>query len=457
MTPEYSKHSCYRLSFEYRKIRKFDEAMVEIRPFKATIINPEMDIGKLICPVYDTIDAANYQKFAKEKNNIIHVTARRKDMDRDKFIDVATQELKRFKNSRVLVEREKPALYIYGIMFSLQPEILALLPENDRQNLYFVFGLVSLVKVEELGKGSIVGHEKIFEINSNERYGLMKATMMNFSPIAAEYSMSGHELNNLFEEYLGFKRPDYIPDPDKPPIVDVSINGSRHFLWEITDNSLIGKVTEKVSGLKLLVLDGHHRYTASNLLRKKDGIEYTMMMLMEGGDRALLLLPWHRAVRNFSDGELATRIRENFSIEWQGIANDEDFYSCLRERASVYDVKLGMYDGNKFSIIRADENVVREISKRRCEIVGLDLIILHDLLINPVIRGKPEEDVSFNASPKEAIEKVDSKEYKVAFILHPFSIKDVERKAFEEHRNFPQKSTLFLPKVAEGIVMRTIM
>jgi len=431
--------------------------MVEIRPFKATILNPEMDIGKLICPVYDTIDAANYQKFAKEKNNIIHVTTRRKDMDRDKFIEVASKELKRFKKTGILVEREKPALYIYGIMFSLQPELLAMLPENARRSQYFVFGLVSLVKVEELGKGSIVGHENIFEINSNERYKLMKATMMNFSPIAAEYNMPGHDLNNIFEEYLGFRRPDYISNPDKPPIVDVSINGSRHFLWEITDSNLIQKITTMVSGLKLLVLDGHHRYTASNLLREKDGIEYTMMMLMEGGDKALLLLPWHRAVRNFSDEELATRISKKFSIEWQGVANDEEFYSRLRERVSVYDVKLGMYDGKKFNILRADENAVREISKKRSEVVGLDLIILHDLLINPAIRGKPEEDVSFNASLKEAIAKVDSNEYQVAFILHPFSIKDVERKAFEEHKNFPQKSTLFLPKVAEGIVMRNII
>jgi uncharacterized protein (DUF1015 family) len=430
--------------------------MVEIRPFKATIMNPEMDIAKLICPVYDTIDAANYQRFANEKNNIIHVTTRRKDVDRDEFIDVASKELERFKKTGVLVEREKPALYIYGIMFSLQQETLAMLSEKDRRSQYFVFGLVCLVKVEELGKGSVVGHENIFEINSNERYRLMKASMMNFSPIAAEYNMSGHDLNNLFEEYLGFKRPDYIQDPDKLPIVDVSINGSRHFLWEIIDDGLIQKITKMVSGSKLLVLDGHHRYTASNLLREKDGIEYTMMMLMEGGDRALLLLPWHRTVRNVSDDELATKIRENFSLEWQGVSNDEGFYSHLRERISVYDVRLGMYDGNRFSILRANEFVVREISKKRGEVVGLDLIILHDLLINPSIRGKPEEDVSFNASPKEAIEKVDDKGYKVAFILHPFSIRDVERKAFEEHKNFPQKSTLFLPKVAEGIVMRAI-
>jgi uncharacterized protein (DUF1015 family) len=429
--------------------------MVDIRPFRATILNPEMDIEKLVCPVYDTIDALQYQRYAIEENNIIHATSRRKDMDRDEFIDHAKKNLTRLVGSRVLVEREKPALYIYGIMFILKPEILTQLPEKSRRSQYFAFGLVSLVKVEELGKGNIVGHENIFEINTRERYRLMKAAMMNFSPIAAEYSMPDHALNNIFEEYLGFRRPNFVPNPEKPPLVDVTLNGSRHFLWEITDSALIDKVMKMVSGLKILILDGHHRYTASNTMRKNDGIEYTMMMLMEGGDRALQLLPWHRAVRNFSAERLETRIKDAFSIDWEG-GGGEEFYSQLRLRSSEYDVKLGMYDGKNFKILRADENEVRKLSEKRGEIVGLDLIVLHDWLINPAIRGKPEDDVSFNSSPSEAIARVDSGEFDVAFLLNPFSIKDVEKKAFVERKNFPQKSTLFLPKVAEGIVMRRI-
>lgn len=430
--------------------------MVEIRSFKATILNPELRIGDLVCPVYDTINAANYLRYSKEKNNIIHVTTRRKDMDREKFIEVAAKELKRFKDAGVLVEREKSSFYIYGIMYSLAPESLALLPEKDRMSLFFAFGLVCLVRVEELGKGNIVGHENIFNINSNERYRLMKASMMNFSPIAAEYSLHGHELNNLFEEYLGFRRPQYIPNPKRQPIVDVNINGSRHFLWEISDENLIRKITEIASGLRLLVLDGHHRYAASNLLRERDGIEYTMMMLMEGGDRALLLLPWHRTVRNFQMVDLDEKIREYFSVVYESETNMEGFYSKLRDRNNEYDIKLGMYDGKKFSILIANENAAVELSRKRNEIAGLDLIVLHEWLINPIIKGKLEEDVSFNASPEEAIAGVDNKDYKVAFLLNPFSIKDVERKAFVEKKNFPQKSTLFLPKVAEGIVMRNI-
>ena len=429
--------------------------MVEIKPFKATIINPELEIEKLVCPVYDTIDAVAYQRFAKEKNNIIHATSRRKDMDRDEFIDHAKNNLDRLVRSGILVEREKTAIYIYGIMYTLSPEILTQLPEKERRSKYFAFGLVCLAKTQELGKGNIVGHENIFEVNTRERYRLMKAAMMNFSPIAAEYSMPDHALNNLFEEYLGFKRPHFVPGPEKPPLVDVSLNGSRHLLWEVTDKDLIDKIIMMVSGLKILILDGHHRYTASNMMREKDGIEYTMMMLMEGGDRALQLLPWHRAVRNFSAENLGKKIKEKFSIGWEG-RGGEEFYSNLRERRSEFDVKLGMYDGKKYQIIRAYEKEVKELSEKRGEIVGLDLIVLHDWLINPVIRGKPEEDVSFNASPKEAVARVDSGEFDVAFLLNPFSIKDVERKAFVERKNFPQKSTLFLPKVAEGIVMRKI-
>ncbi|MCZ7392980.1 MAG: DUF1015 family protein [Candidatus Methanoperedens sp.] len=429
--------------------------MVDIRPFKATILNPEMQIEKLVCPVYDTIDGADYQKYAREKNNIIHVTTRRKDMKRDEFIVHARREFDRFISSKILVDRDKPALYIYGIMYSLKPEILALLPEKERRNLYFVFGLVCLVRVEELGEGNIVGHENIFEVNTRERYSLMKACMMNFSPITAEYTMPDHELNNLFEEYLGFKRPQYIPDPEKPPVVDVTLKCSRHLLWELKDESLIRRITEMVSELKLLVLDGHHRYTAANLMREKDGIEYTMMMLLEGGDRALLLLPWHRTVKNFSRKELDNKINENFSTDWQDDENGEEFYSQLRKRSGEFDIKLGMYDGKKFSILRANEKAVQRLFEKRKESVGLDLMVLHEWLINPIIK-KPEEDVSFNASPSEAIARVDSKEFDVAFLLNPISIKDVERKAFTEHKNFPQKSTLFLPKVAEGIVMRRI-
>jgi uncharacterized protein (DUF1015 family) len=57
-------------------------------------------------------------------------------------------------------------------------------------------------------------------------------------------------------------------------------------------------------------------------------------------------------------------------------------------------------------------------------------------------------------SMDEAVNKVDTQGFDMAFLIRPLDIEDVEYKAHVEMKNFPQKSTLFLPKVAEGIIMR---
>jgi len=134
-----------------------------------------------------------------------------------------------------------------------------------------------------------------------------------------------------------------------------------------------------VSGLKILILDGHHRYTASNMMREKDGIDHTMMMLMKGATGLFSFCRGTGRLRNFSQDNLEKRIRERFSIEWEVKVKKSSFES--QQRNSEYDVKLGMYDGKKLKIIRAIEKEVRELSEKQGEIVGLDLIVLHDWLI----------------------------------------------------------------------------
>ncbi len=175
------------------------------------------------------------------------------------------------------------------------------------------------------------------------------------------------------------------------------------------------------------------------------------MMLVEGGDRALLLLPWHRCVKECRMPELLDRLKANFSVER---CDRCDIYTKLNERTNDFDVRLCMYDGKWFYLLRADEQRIRELSDARGERVGLDVISLHEWLIDPTLIGKPEESIAFTASPKDAIEKVDTGVYRVAFFLKPLRIADVEYKAQVERKGFPQKSTLFLPKVAEGVVLR---
>ncbi len=428
--------------------------MVTIKPFKSTILNPEMpDRDRLVCPVYDTIDETEYARYGNESNNVIHITTRNTSIESREFVDLSTRNLKRFFEDGVLVERDEPGFYIYGIRFSLPDDIQGQIPEAARRDVYFAFGLVALVQVEGLGEGSIVGHERIFEKHTHERYEVMKASGMNFAPIVAEYNMPGHDINNMLEEYLGFKRPDLVISEDRPPLVDVSLKGIRHLLWEITDPGMVGKIQAMMTDENVLILDGHHRYNAANELRLRDGVEYTMMMFMEGGDRALLLLPWHRCVRRVDMDRVGSQVERYYDVVWKG-ALGEEFYGVLSAKDDALDVRIGMYDGTEFSVLRAHGDEVERLAESLDEQVGLDYISLNEWVIDPLADGDNVDNVGFVDSVAEAVHKVDEQGFKVAFLVRPLEIGDVEYKAHTELKNFPQKSTLFLPKVAEGILMR---
>jgi uncharacterized protein (DUF1015 family) len=430
--------------------------MVLLKPFKATILNPEIaNRAELVCPVYDSIDTSQYERYAARKNNAVHITTRKEGVPESEFLDYATKNLERFFTDRILIERDKPSFYIYGVRYQVSDEIMEQIPEKERRELYFAFGLVALVRVDKLNGDTILGHERTFEAKTRERYHLMKACGMNFSPILAEYTMPDHTINRMFEDYLGFRRPSLEIDEQRKPLVDVVLHGTRHLLWELTDEERIAKIQELMRDKKIMILDGHHRYTAAYRLSSdtEDGVAYTLMTLVEGGDRALLLLPWHRCVKKCNREDLWRRIREHFSVEpYEKLTGNARLYAKLNEHDDGFDVRFGMYDGENFYLLRGDEQKIRNLAKERGERVGLAVISLHEWLIEPTLIGNPE-DVVFTASPRDAIEKVDSGAYRVAFFLKPLRITDVEYKAEVEKKGLPQKSTLFLPKVAEGIVM----
>ncbi|PPA80486.1 MAG: hypothetical protein C00003105_00474 [ANME-2 cluster archaeon HR1] len=430
--------------------------MVIIKPFKTTILNPGIpDLNKLICPVYDVIDKTEYDNYGNNSNNIIHLTTRNNSVDSVEFIDKAKKNLTRLFTEGILKESKHPALYIYGIRYSLPDDMMRDVPGTGERNIYFAFGLVALVKIEHPGKGNIVGHENIFEKNSIERSELMKACRMNFAPIVSEYNMPGHDINIILEDYLGFKRPELVLRDDRPPLVDLTLHNTRHLLWEISDIEVIRNIQELMSDKKLLILDGHHRFSAARRLSKQDGIDYTMMMLMEGGDRALLLLPWHRCIRNYNHDMLNTQLDRFFNIIWKGDQNDE-FNRILHTKDDKFDVRIGFYNKKTFSVIRAHRDKVIQLSDKLGEKTGLDYLSLNEWIIEPCIDGNKEDNIVFTDSVSDAALKVDGQGFNAAFLMRPLTIKDVEYKAHVEMKNFPQKSTLFLPKVAEGIIMRRI-
>jgi uncharacterized protein (DUF1015 family) len=63
--------------------------------------------------------------------------------------------------------------------------------------------------------------------------------------------------------------------------------------------------------------------------------------------------------------------------------------------------------------------------------------------------------VSYTINPVEAMEKVNSGEYSVAFLLRPTPTEQVQAVAAAGDK-MPQKSTYFYPKLYTGLVLRPL-
>jgi len=392
--------------------------MVEISPFRATTLNPLINEKEnLVAPVYDTIDDEMYTRYASNKRNVIHAVRRRRDMSLDEFVEVADHTLKMLFSEHVLKEREKESFYIYSIQYTIPDELRYEIRGELRKDDYTLVGLVALVDLDE-GEDSILGHESVFDYNTEERYYLMKRCRMNLSPILAEYNGDEIAIGQILGEYIRANL----------PLIEVTHSGEKHSLWEINDTHVAEEISRGFKGQKLMILDGHHRYTASLMLKERDGITDTMMMLVGGRDPNLLLLPWHRCIRGVDKDYLKDLLKEYTDGGCRGY---DEFIQDFNGDGAV---KTAVYDGSGFRMLR-----------------GLDIFELQKLLIDPMLRIGGE--ISFIPTIKEAARMVDEGRYTISFLVKPPEMSIIEEMA---HRGIPlpQKSTRFLPKVMEGIIMR---
>ena len=83
----------------------------------------------------------------------------------------------------------------------------------------------------------------------------------------------------------------------------------------------------------------------------------------------------------------------------------------------------------------------------------LDVVILHDLIINDVLAVKRRENsIKYVRSERDAFSLAESGEYEVVFFLRPTDVRGMKALA-EKGEMMPQKSTYFYPKLLTGLVI----
>jgi len=290
-------------------------------------------------------------------------------------------------------------------------------------------------------------HERTFPDRVDERVALADTTGMNFAPIMMGYNVPDHRLNDRIEELLGLDRRLLAFDSAMPPAVTANLGGTSHLLWRVDEPGAVRSLQEELEGTRLLVLDGHHRFTAAMKRQGEGRRTMPLVMLVEGGDRALQLLPWHRVL----GGEVIAP-EEVVRAAERTFAQRHPLGAPLSVPEAVSRLHEMQRDHRR-GFLLSTPNAAFEVSGPASANVGADFDFLHAFLEEEL--NLDPHRLEFVRSPRQALEGAASDtsgRAGTAFLLPGLTEPGVEERAFGQRKLMAHKSTMFLPKVAEGVI-----
>jgi len=423
--------------------------VVELSPVRAWHPNPEVaDPSELVCPVYDTLSDAEQARFAAHPFNAARFVPRPKGVPLEQFLLASVGRLGEALTARAYVQDERPAFYIYGIGYLPPPDILETIEPEQRRAHYLLLGLVGALDFARVGHGEVAMHERTFADRVEERAALTEATGMTFAPIMAGYHLPEHGLNDWIERRLGLHRRSLSFRGTVPPIVEAVLAGTTHRLWRIDAPGEVDALRAQIQTLRLLILDGHHRFTAAAHRFHSGHRSAPLTMLVEGQDRALQLLPWHRVLASsiVSPELVESAVRSEFPEATGSEGTPSPATAIERLRA------MHRHHHRGFLVVERDR--LLEVHGPKSEDVGADFDLLHRFLEDRL--GVDPEELEFVRSPRHAFERISERGsaalHGTAFLVPGLTEKGIEERAFGRGMVMAHKSTMFQPKVAEGML-----
>lgn len=402
--------------------------MAEIFPFRAIRFDDEKfpTLSKVTCPPYDVIQVPEYHRLVeRHPNNIVRVELPLAHGKGDRYA-VAAAFWKQWQARRVLQTDDAPAYYGYEQRFSVNGENFA------RR------GFFAALRIEPPGEGRIRPHERTFPKHKEDRLKLMRATHANVSPIFGIFFDKQKKAAALLEERMAAKA----------AVTSRDDKGVTHKLWIWSDPEAIKTLGGVLKNEDVLIADGHHRYETSwNYSRERLAKEkrassrsahrFVMTFLCPLADPGLVIQPTHRAVRQpgtFEDWQ--KRIEPYFRME-----KGDGLASVLLRLRSTKEAAMGLVlEGGRLFWLQP-----------KAKGSALPVVTLHENLLKDV----PLENIAYGQDPRDLVENLRRGECQAVFLLPPPD-KQAFARICRAGKRLPQKSTYFYPKLATGLVMRSL-
>ena len=419
--------------------------MVDVRPFKAVQYSQKAgNLENLITQPYDKIDAETQKEYYKESPyNYCRLIL---PMEKNKY-QAAQQRVEQWLREGILVKDKEPAVFVSRQQFSLNGE------KCERT------GLIIAMRLYDYAGNMVFPHEGTYETPKLDRLNMLRAVQKDLEPVFVIYSDPERKTLTLLQQVAKTK-----------PIIQVADSLQvKHTVWRVTDPKKIRQLQTELSGKTVVITDGHHRYESALAYRDEmrgkgdwtadSAFNFHMCYMVPIQDEGLTVLPTHRLLKEFKLTNQALQdLKRLFDVS-EINPTAEALENFLKTHVNEH--TFCVYDGLKAYglTLKHDKSVYDFVSAHVSKETKIfDVVILRDIVFKQILKtGKlnMDENILYERWTKAAVDKVNSGEASIAFLVNPISAKTVAEIA-QQHELLPEKSTDFYPKMVSGLMMMDV-
>jgi uncharacterized protein (DUF1015 family) len=419
--------------------------MADIKPFRAIRYTEQAgNLKNLITQPYDKIDNDLQKKYYKKSAyNYCRLIL---PMEKNKY-ETAQQRIQKWMREGILAKDEEPAVFVCRQEFKLFGKTCTRT------------GLIAALRLYPYSENVVFPHEVTYGEPKADRLSMLRTVQKDLEPVFLIFSDPENQVTIFFAEITKTQ-----------PIIEVEDSFRvKHAVWRVADPQKIKLVQNALEGKALVITDGHHRYESALAYRDErraqeewtedSAFNFHMSYMVPVQDEGLVVLPTHRLLKKFGlTSDTLQKLKKFFAISEIAptVKVLEGFLESHKKEHAFC-----IYDGAKaYGLLLKDEKIVSELvnnsNSKKTQV--LDVVILRDVVFKTIMKTgelKIDEDILYVGSTRSALEKVDSGEAKLAFLVNCINPETVWQIAQKRER-LPEKSTDFYPKPVSGLMMMDI-
>jgi uncharacterized protein (DUF1015 family) len=445
--------------------------MAQVYPFRAFRYNPQVahaPFDHLLTQPYDKISPAMQENYyAADPHNLIAVEKGRAfptDSAQDNVYTRAAASLQDWIAKGVVAQDPVAAFYGYTQEYTVP----GTRERKTRQ------GFIGAGKLEEYSAGVVFRHEHTLSGPKVDRLQMLRHTHTHTGQLFMLYSDAQRRVDKILE----------AAEKGATPITEVRDEYDVvHRLWMLSQPETVAAIQTAMTGQKLVIADGHHRYETAlnyrNECRTRAGkiipdapYECAMMTFVNTRSEGLTILPTHRVAASLHDfkwREVRRHLEPWFAAEEfpfsdaaSKAAAQREFLARLtqtHERRSIgaYPAQQDGKQAFYVLLLRPGADLARLLPGVTPQQRDLDVVLLHEGILEPALGITPqsvsaEANLTYERESAAALLAVDDGQAQVAFLLNACDVEQVVKIA-TSGEVMPQKSTDFFPKLMSGITM----